>query len=249
MLKQKKIVVVLPAYNAQKTLSQTVNDIDRSIVDTIILVDDNSKDFTVEVAKSLNLIVYKHDKNLGYGANQKSCYKLALDQGADIVIMVHPDYQYTPKLIPAMCYMLVNDVYDVVLGSRILGSRIVSKNMPGWRWAANRFLTMFQNILLGEKLSEYHTGYRAFTKEVLMKLPYQKNSNDFIFDNEMLCQAIYFSYKIGEISCPVKYDVTSSSISFTRSVIYGFGVLRVTIEVVLHKLNIRRTKMLIKHDK
>jgi glycosyltransferase involved in cell wall biosynthesis len=243
MIKGKMIVVVLPAYNAEQTLEKTIAEIDRSIVDRIILVDDASKDATVNIASKMEVLIYRHQVNLGYGGNQKTCYKLALEQGADIVVMLHPDYQYDPRLILAMSSLLVEDVYDVVLGSRILGSKIVSRGMPWWRWAGNRCLTFLQNLLLREKLSEYHTGYRAFRREVLQNLPLGENSDDFIFDNEILCQAILFNYRIGEVSCPTRYLKESSSISCRRSIIYGLGVLKVTLQAVLEKSGLIKCRL------
>ena len=208
-----KVIVVMPAYNAEYTLERTVADIDRNVVDTIILVDDASQDSTAQLAERLSLSVHRHDKNRGYGGNQKSCYKLALDHGADIVIMVHPDYQYDPKLAPAMAHMIHTGLYDVVLGSRILGRGAISGGMPRLKYISNRFLTAFQNLVIREKLSEYHTGYRAFSREVLTTLPLEENSDDFVFDNQILCQAVGFGFGIGEISCPTKYFAEASSIS------------------------------------
>lgn len=235
MIKGKKVVVVLPAYNAEQTLEKTISEIDRSVVDLVILVDDASRDATVTRAAKMDVFVYRHKTNIGYGGNQKTCYKLALERGADIVVMLHPDYQYDPRLILAMGSMLAENIYDIVLGSRILGSKIVSQGMPLWRWLGNRGLTFLQNLLLKEKLSEYHTGYRAFTREVLQNLPLAENSDDFIFDNQILCQAILFNYRVGEVSCPTRYLKESSSISWGRSIIYGLGVLKVTLQAVLEK--------------
>jgi glycosyltransferase involved in cell wall biosynthesis len=240
MLKDRKVIVVMPAYNASLTLEKTIREIDRTVVDEIIVVDDASADATAEIARKLGLVVRRNEKNLGYGGNQKRCYAFALERGADIVIMVHPDYQYDPRLVPAMCQMLVTGVYDIVLGSRILGSKRASRGMPLWRWIANRFLTLVQNSLLGEKLSEYHTGYRAFTKEVLQALPLERNSGGFVFDNEILCQAIAKNFRIGEISCPTRYLNDSSSVSFPGSIAYGFGVLRVTLQLILHRCKVIR---------
>ncbi len=229
MIDGKKIVVVLPAYQAGKTLERTVAEIPRSVVDEILLVDDASKDDTAEVGRRLGLKVFVHERNLGYGGNQKTCYREALKLGADIVVMLHPDYQYSPRLVGAMAHMVASGHYDVVLGSRILAQSAIAGGMPVYKYIANRFLTLAQNVLMGQKLSEYHTGYRAFSREVLEKLPLDKNSNDFIFDNEMLCEAISAGFRIGEISCPTRYFPEASSINFSRSVIYGLGVLKCAI--------------------
>ncbi len=227
MYKNKKVVVVLPAYNAEKTLEKIYREIlEQDYVDEIILVDDASRDKTVELAKSLEKVrVVVHEKNLGYGGNQKTCYRTALDAGADIVIMVHPDYQYTPKLIPAMVSMIGNGLYHCVLGSRILGGHALKGGMPLYKYVFNRFLTFVENILVGAKLSEYHTGYRAFSRELLEKVDTSCNSDDFIFDNQMLCQILFEGYNIAEISCPTKYFPEASSINFSRSLKYGFGCL------------------------
>ncbi|MCX5711372.1 MAG: glycosyltransferase family 2 protein [Candidatus Omnitrophica bacterium] len=235
MLEGKKIVVVMPAYNAEKTLEDTFRDIPKGVVDDVLVVDDHSHDRTVEVARRLGLEVFEHDKNLGYGANQKTCYKEALKKGADIVVMLHPDYQYPPKLITAMAGLIASGMFDVVLGSRILGGMALKGGMPFYKYISNRALTFVGNILLGEKLSEYHTGYRAFSREVLLKLPLLENSDDFVFDNQMLAQTAYFGFKIGEITAPSKYTLDSSSISFKRSVAYGFGVLATGIKFILQK--------------
>ncbi len=241
MIYGKKVVVVLPAYNAAKTLSQTLAEIDRDLVDEIILVDDASQDNTAELARKLGLThVIVHEKNRGYGGNQKTCYRKALELGADIVVMLHPDYQYTPKLLPAMAHLVATGLYPVVLGSRILGGGALKGGMPLYKYLANRFLTAFQNLFLGAKLSEYHTGYRSFAREVLEKLPWHLNSDDFIFDNEILSQVILAGYPIGEISCPTRYFPEASSINFRRSVIYGLGILRVTLQHVLAKLGLYR---------
>lgn len=229
MINGKRVAVVLPAYNAAATVERTVAEISRDVVDTIILVDDNSRDDTVSVARRLNLEVFVHEKNLGYGGNQKTCYTQALARGADIVIMLHPDYQYSPLLIPVMAHMLATGLYDVVLGSRILGGRALQGGMPLYKYISNRFLTFAQNLAQGAKLSEYHTGYRGYTREVLEKVPWQKNSNDFIFDNQFLAQVLKAGFKIGEVSCPTKYFEEASSISFRRSLKYGFGCLRVAL--------------------
>lgn len=239
MIGSSKVVVVMPAYNAQDTLRQTVADIDRTLVDRIILVDDASGDQTVEIAKELNLLVRRHERNKGYGGNQKSCYRLALSEGADIVIMVHPDYQYDPRLVPAMAHMIHSGIYDVVLGSRILGKGARAGGMPLIKYVANRFLTAFQNIVLREKLSEYHTGYRAFSSKVLETLPLEENSDDFAFDNQMLCQVIAFGFRMGEISCPTRYFAEASSISLYRATIYAFGVMSASLRLAAHRLKWR----------
>jgi len=238
MLEGKKIVVVMPAYNAEKTLEETYRDIPKGVVDEILVVDDYSHDRTVEIARRLGLEVLEHERNLGYGANQKTCYKEALKKGADIVVMLHPDYQYPPKLITAMAGLIVSGMFDVVLGSRILGGMALKGGMPFYKYVSNRLLTFIGNILLGEKLSEYHTGYRAFSREVLLKLPLLENSDDFVFDNQMLAQAVYFGFRIGEITAPSKYTLDSSSISFKRSVAYGLGVLATGIKFFLQKLKL-----------
>jgi len=238
MLNNKKIVVVLPAYNAEKTLKKTYDEIPKDVVDEIIMVDDYSRDKTVEVARQLNLRVFTHDKNKGYGANQKTCYKEALGLGADIIVMLHPDYQYPPKLITAMAVPIAFGVFDVMLGSRILCNNAVKGGMPLYKYFANRLLTFLENIILGQKLSEYHTGYRAFSKEALEALPISENSDDFVFDNEILVQAIYFNYRIGELSAPARYAMDSSSINFKRSIVYGFAVLWTACKYFLHKHSI-----------
>jgi glycosyltransferase involved in cell wall biosynthesis len=235
MLNGKKIIVVMPAYNAQKTLEITYNDIPFEIVDDVILVDDASRDSTPDIARKLGIHTVVHTENLGYGGNQKTCYRTALQLGADIVIMVHPDYQYTPKLIPAMASMIAYGEFDVVLGSRILGMGALKGGMPLYKYVANRFLTLFENLLLGHKLSEYHTGYRAFSREILERLPLEQNSNDFVFDNQMLAQIICFGYRIGELTCPTRYFTDASSINFRRSVKYGLGVLKTSVQFRLHK--------------
>ena len=235
MLNGKKIVVVMPAYNAEKTLEKTYAEIPFEIVDDVILVDDASRDRTSELARSMGIRTIVHEKNLGYGGNQKSCYRAALEIGADIVIMVHPDYQYTPKLIPAMASMIAYGEFDSVLASRILGVGALQGGMPLYKYIANRFLTLVENILLGHKLSEYHTGYRAFSREILERLPLDKNSDDFVFDNQMLAQIIWVGYRIGELSCPTKYFPEASSINFRRSAIYGLGVLKTAVQFRLQK--------------
>ena len=243
MLLGKKIVVILPAYNAERTLRQTVAEIDRTIVDEIILVDDCSSDQTVKVARELGLRVHRHQENLGYGGNQKTCYAEALKLSADIVIMVHPDYQYTPKLIPAMASMLVNGVYDVVLASRILGGSARQGGMPLYKYVANRFLTLAENLICGMKLSEYHTGYRAFTHEVLRTIPLERNSHDFIFDNQILLQIDGWHFRIGEISCPARYFAEASSINFRRSLKYGFSCLYEAIRYRLDREGLAKSRL------
>ncbi len=240
MLGGKKIIVVMPAYNAEKTLKKTYDEIPKLIVDEIFVTDDHSTDRTAEIAKALGLEVYVHEKNKGYGANQKTCYKEALKKGADIIIMLHPDYQYPPKLITAMAGLITSGMFDVVLGSRVLGGMALKGGMPLYKYISNRLLTFIENILLGQKVSEYHTGYRAFSKKVLLNLPLLENSDDFVFDNQILAQAIYFGYRIGEITSPSSYTGESSSIGFRRSVIYGFGVLSTALKFVLQRLRIAK---------
>lgn len=239
MILGKKTVVVMPAYNAEKTLEKTYKEIPFEYVDEAVLVDDASSDKTLEVAKRLGIPTVLHPHNLGYGANQKTCYLEALRRGAEIIVMVHPDYQYTPKLILAMGSMIASGIYDVVLGSRILSGGSLDGGMPLYKYFANRFLTFAQNILLDAKLSEYHTGYRAFSSEVLRNLPLKANSNDFVFDNEFLVQAIYFGYRIGEVSCPTKYFPEASSINLKRSVKYGLGVLGTSFRCVAQRFGIK----------
>lgn len=243
MIHNKKVIVVMPAYNAEQTLEQTYNEIPPGFVDEVILVDDASRDHTAEVAKRLGIHTIIHPKNLGYGGNQKTCYREALNRGADVVIMLHPDYQYTPKLLVAMASLVAIGQYDIVLGSRIISGEATRGGMPLYKYISNRILTLVQNILLGAKLSEYHTGYRAFSREVLMKLPLDENSDDFVFDNQMLAQAIYCGYSIGEISCPTKYFKEASSINFSRSVIYGLGVLKTSLQFVFHRLGLKKYKI------
>ena len=245
MYKDKKIIVVMPAYNAAHTLKKTYDEVmSQGIVDLVILVDDGSRDETVAIAKTLpNTKVYKHKKNRGYGANQKSCYQLSLEEGGDIIIMVHPDYQYTPKLIPAMASMIGSGLYHCVLGSRILGGYALKGGMPVWKYIANRFLTFVENILIGAKLSEYHTGYRAFSQELLQKLPFKVNSDDFVFDNQMLAQIIWLGYTVAEISCPTKYFTEASSINLSRSIKYGFGCLHTALTFRLAKMNFITSKL------
>lgn len=235
----------MPAYNAAQTLRMTYDEVmEQDIVDLVILVDDGSRDETVSIAKTLpDAIVYTHERNRGYGGNQKSCYRLALEEGGDIIIMVHPDYQYTPKLIPAMAAMIESGLYPCVLGSRILGGYALKGGMPIWKYAANRFLTFVENILLGAKLSEYHTGYRAFSRKLLQQLPLENNSDDFVFDNQMLAQIIWYDNIIAEISCPTKYFAEASSINFSRSVKYGFGCLLTALKFRLAKMRIITSKL------
>ncbi|HEY3861404.1 MAG TPA: glycosyltransferase family 2 protein [Verrucomicrobiae bacterium] len=237
----KKVVVVMPAYNAAKTLVQTFDEVmAQDVVDLVIVVDDASRDETTALAKTLpNAIVFTHEKNLGYGGNQKSCYRLAIQEGADIIIMVHPDSQYTPKLIPAMASMIASGLYPCVLGSRILGGYALRGGMPLWKYVANRILTALENLMLGAKLSEYHTGYRAFSRGILERLPLTANSNDFVFDNQMLAQILWFDYTIAEVSCPTKYFAEASSINFRRSVKYGFGCLGTALSFRLAKWKFR----------
>jgi len=245
MFKGKKVVVVMPAYNAAQTLRMTYDEVmSQGIVDLVILVDDASRDDTATIARTLpNVEVFVHDRNRGYGANQKTCYMMALERGGDIIIMVHPDYQYTPMLIPAMTSMIGNDLYPCVLGSRILGGYALKGGMPFWRYLANRFLTFVGNILIGAKLSEYHTGYRAFSRSLLEQLPFDINSDDFVFDNQMLAQIIWFGHTIAEISCPTKYFAEASSINFRRSMKYGFGCLWTALTFRLTKMQIINSKL------
>ena len=237
MINGKHIAVVMPAYNAEKTLDATVRELPE-LVDTCILVDDHSSDGTVEAAKRLGLQFFVHDRNYGYGRNQQTCYREALAAGADVVIMVHPDYQYTPLLVTAMASMIAYGVYDVVLGSRIIGGQALRGGMPFYKYVSNRLLTAFENIFLGIKLSEYHTGYRAFSRDVLTTLPLMENSDDFVFDNQMLAQCVHFGFRIGEVSCPTKYFEEASSINFRRSVQYGLGVLATTLQFALQRLRL-----------
>jgi len=235
----------MPAYNAAQTLRKTWDEVmAQEIVDLIIVVDDRSQDETVSIAKALpDTLVYTHEKNLGYGGNQKTCYRLALEAGGDIVIMVHPDYQYTPKLIPAMASMIGNGLYHCVLGSRILGGYALKGGMPAWKYIANRFLTFAENLLLEAKLSEYHTGYRAFSRELLERLPLESNSDDFVFDNQMLAQILWFGYTVAEVSCPTKYFPEASSINLVRSIKYGFGCLMTALLFRLGKMKIISSKL------
>jgi glycosyltransferase involved in cell wall biosynthesis len=229
MIHGKRVVVVLPAYNAERTLRRTIEEIPPGFIDRLILVDDGSSDRTVQVSQELGLTTIRHNVNRGYGANQKTCYRQALEDGADVVIMLHPDYQYTPRLAVAMASLVALGQFDVVLGSRILSRGALRGGMPAYKYASNRLLTLVQNLLVGEKLSEYHTGYRAFSRRILETLPLLANSDDFVFDNQMLAQAIFFGYRVGEISCPASYFPEASSVNFRRSVIYGLGVLKVSL--------------------
>ena len=238
MLLNKKIVVVLPAYNAAKTLKRTYDELPHDIIDDVILIDDASLDNTAELAEQLGIKTLRHNKNRGYGGNQKTCYTAALARGADIVVMLHPDYQYTPKLVTAMASMIASEQFDAVLASRILGNGALAGGMPLYKYIANRFLTLFQNLLVGYKLSEYHTGYRAWSRTLLEKLPLMNCSDDFVFDNQMIVQSLYFGFTIGEISCPTKYFTEASSINFRRSVIYGLGVLKSSIDFRLQRMGI-----------
>jgi len=244
MIANKKVVVVLPAYNAMHTLKQTYEEIPLDVVDDVVLVDDKSTDETIKVAEEIGIKhIVNHEQNRGYGGNQKSCYKTALDLGADIVVMLHPDYQYTPKLIESMCFLIANQVYPVVFGSRILGSGALKGGMPLYKFIANRFLTTFQNICIGQHLSEYHTGYRAFSAEVLRSIDYEKCSDDFIFDNQITSQIFMAGYEIAEITCPTKYFEEASSINFKRSSIYGLGVLKVSLLHFLHKRKVMNASL------
>jgi glycosyltransferase involved in cell wall biosynthesis len=245
MFAGKKVIVVMPAYNAEKTLRRTYDEVmAQGIVDLVIVVDDASHDDTAAVASKLpNTVVHTHPQNRGYGANQKTCYKLALEHGANIVIMVHPDYQYTPKLIPAMASMIGNGLYHCVLGSRILGGYALAGNMPLYKYISNRFLTFAENILTGAKLSEYHTGYRAFSRRLLEQLPLEANSDDFVFDNEMLAQILWLGYTIAEVSCPTKYFPEASSINFPRSLKYGLGCLWTALQFRLAKMKLIKSKL------
>ena len=245
MIKSKKVVVVMPAYNASETLEKTYSEIPFPLVDEVILVDDHGSDNTFELAKKLGINhVIRHEYNKGYGGNQKTCYNKALELSADIVVMLHPDYQYTPKLIESMCYLIANDLYPVVLGSRILGKGALKGGMPVYKYFANRMLTLFQNILMNQKLSEYHTGFRAFSSEVLKDIKFNENSDDFIFDNQMLAQIMFKKHLIGEITCPTKYFKEASSINFQRSSVYGIGVLWTSIKYFLTKIGIINWKIL-----
>ena len=240
MMNGKKVVVVMPAYNAASTLERTYAEVPKDIVDEVILVDDCSRDDTIKQAQRLGLRCFRHERNWGYGRNQKTCYAEALKTGADVVIMVHPDYQYTPKIIPAMANLCTCGEYDVAIASRILGGTALRGGMPLYKYVANRFLTLSQNLLMSAKLSEYHTGYRAFTREVLEALPLWENSDDFVFDNQMLAQTVHFGFRIGEVSCPTKYFDEASSINFRRSCTYGIGVLQTSLQFRLQKLGYKQ---------
>jgi glycosyltransferase involved in cell wall biosynthesis len=243
MIHGKKVVVVMPAYNAEMTLNKTIDEIPLEYIDDIILVDDHSSDKTVQIAKQLNIKTFVHTKNMGYGANQKTCYTEALNLGADVVVMLHPDYQYTPKLLVAMSSLVAIGQYDVVLGSRILSEGALKGGMPLYKYISNRLLTLIENIMLNKKLSEYHTGYRAFSRKVLETIPLNENSDDFVFDNQMMAQIAYFNFSIGEISCPTKYFEEASSINFKRSVKYGVGVLQTSFLYRLQKLGLVKSKI------
>jgi glycosyltransferase involved in cell wall biosynthesis len=245
MINKKKVVVVMPAYNASETLEKTYNEIPFQVVDDVILVDDHGSDNTYDLAKKMGINhVIRHEFNKGYGGNQKTCYNKALELGADIVVMLHPDYQYTPKLIESMCYLIANELYPVVLGSRILGKGALKGGMPIYKYIANRCLTLFQNILMNQKLSEYHTGYRAFSSDVLKSINFNSNSDDFIFDNQMLAQIMFKGNEIGEITCPTKYFEEASSINFQRSSVYGLGVIYTSIKYFLTKIGLINWKIL-----
>ncbi|HKP85308.1 MAG TPA: glycosyltransferase family 2 protein [Blastocatellia bacterium] len=243
MLNNKKIITVMPAYNAASTLERTYSEIPANVVDEVLLVDDKSSDATVQLAREMGLTVFLHKRNLGYGRNQKTCYREALKSGADIIVMLHPDYQYSPRLIVSLAGMIAYGEYDMALGSRILGVGALEGGMPLYKYIANRFLTLAQNLLLNYKLSEYHTGYRAFARKVLEDLPLEENSDDFLFDNEILAQAIYFKYRIGEVSCPTRYFREASSIGFARSVRYGLGVLATSIKFRLQRMGLGRFRI------
>ncbi len=240
MVRNKRIIVVMPAYNAACTLRDTYGEIPFDVVDEVILVDDASTDDTVEVARALGISTIVHERNLGYGGNQKTCYRTALEHGADIVVMLHPDYQYTPKLITAMSFLIESNEYDVVLGSRILGGKAMAGGMPLYKYIGNRILTLLQNSLMGAKLSEYHTGYRVFSRRVLESIPWGKNSNDFVFDNEMLAQIVFYDFRIAEVTCPAKYFREASSINFRRSVVYGLGCLSTALKFRCHRTGLIR---------
>jgi glycosyltransferase involved in cell wall biosynthesis len=243
MLHGKRVVVVLPAYRAERTVAQTYADIPHDVVDQVLLVDDAGGDRTAEIARQLGIQTFVHERNLGYGGNQKTCYREALALGADIVVMLHPDYQYDPRLVTAMAAMIASGIYDVVLGSRILGNTARRGGMPMWKYLANRGLTAFENLFLGAKLSEYHTGYRAFSRTVLERLPLRQNSDDFVFDNQMLAQIVACDFKVGEISCPTKYFPEASSINFRRSCIYGLGVLQTSVAYRMWKWGVCRPRI------
>ncbi|MFQ5698923.1 MAG: glycosyltransferase family 2 protein [Myxococcota bacterium] len=244
MIGSKRVCVVMPGYNAEATVEKTVQEIPGDLVDDIILVDDGSTDRTAQVARSLGVHTLEHPANRGYGANQKTCYRTALERGAEIVVMLHPDYQYTPRLIPALVACIASGLYDVALGSRILGVGARVGGMPLYKFIANRALTLFENLVIGYRLSEYHTGYRAFSRRLLLELPLEENADDFVFDNQMLAQAIYFGFEIAEVTCPTRYTAESSSIGFSRSVRYGLGVVRTSLEVRAAKLGLREPRYL-----
>ncbi len=243
MIKGLKVVVVMPAYNAEKTLLRTYDDLPHEIIDAVVIVDDRSQDDTIGLAARLKAHVIQHEKNLGYGGNQKTCYRTALGLGGDIVVMVHPDYQYSPKLCGAMAWMIASGEYDMVLASRILGGGAKGGRMPWWRYVANRSLTLLENLLLGTKYSEFHTGYRAYSRQVLETLPLGENSNDFVFDNQLIAQAVQFGFRIGEISCPTRYMDEASSINFHRSVVYGFGVLGTALSFRANRAGLLKSRL------
>ncbi len=243
MIQGKRVVLVLPAYNAESTLRKTCAEVPEGLADDILLVDDASRDRTVEEARRMGLRTFVHPENRGYGANQKTCYHQALELGADIVVMLHPDYQYTPKLLPSLVWPIAQGLYDCMLGSRILGVGALSGGMPLYKYASNRFLTLVQNLCLGYKLSEYHTGYRAFSRQVIEALPLADNDDDFIFDNQMLAQIILAGFRVGEVSCPTRYDADSSSINFRRSLEYGLGVLKVSGQGLMHRTGLRPSSL------
>lgn len=249
MLAGKKVLVVMPAYNAARTLERTFQDIPFDVVDEVLLVDDASHDETLEVARRLGIRCFQHERNMGYGRNQKTCYTEALKTGADIVVMVHPDYQYSPKIIPALAGLVASGEYEAAIGSRILGGKAKQGGMPPYKYVANRILTLIENLLLGAKLSEYHTGFRAFSRKVLESLPLWENSDDFVFDNEMLAQVIYFGFPIGEVSCPTRYFEEASSINFSRSVKYGLGVLATSVKFFLQKRGWARFRIFSPHGR
>jgi glycosyltransferase involved in cell wall biosynthesis len=243
MIEGKRLVVVMPAYNAARTIEKTYRELPHTIIDEVIVVDDLSRDETVRVARDLGARVLAHDRNRGYGGNQKTCYREALARGADIVVMVHPDYQYSPRLCGAMAWMVASGEYDLVLGSRILGKGALEGGMPLWKYVANRFLTLLENWALGMKLSEYHTGYRAYARHVLEKIPFERNSEDFVFDNQLIAQAVHHGFRVGELSCPTRYAGDSSSINFRRSCIYGFGVLHTSARFRLNRMGVLRSPL------
>ena len=249
MLNGKQIIVIMPAYNAERTLKKTCDEIPKDIVDEIILNDDHSSDRTLEAAEQLNIRIFSHDRNTGYGANQKTCYREALRVGADVVVMLHPDYQYPPKLVTAMAGLITSGIFDIVLGSRMLGNLAIRGGMPLYKYISNRALTFAENNILGQRLSEYHTGLRAFSRDVLLNLPILENSDDFLFDNQILVQAFYFGYRIGEITAPSVYTKESSTINFKRSVVYGFGVLWTAVQYVLQKCSLGKFGIFAKDGK